>query len=219
MTTIRNIAGLIIEGVCGSGKSTVLRELAQSAQFQSRPGLSTIVLSEHQTQRVLESKERSDGLKPADNIDLLDQHVKYLEDLNDRLVQMPWAENGRSNMRLAYIFERFHLTHVSHYEHISWEDVQEIDNRLSRLHCKAILLTADRAVLEQRTISGRDSDWRKYIERFGESDTEILDHYVSQQSLLQTLCDKSKLDTLAVDTSEIDIETALNCIIKHWGIA
>ncbi len=212
-----SISGLIIEGVCGSGKTTILKKLTESPRFQNKSGQSTIVLSEHHTQRVLEKKERTAGLRRADNLNLLDEHATYLENMNERLARMPWAENGRSNMRLAYIFERFHLTHVSHYEHMQWEDVQDIDNRLARLNCKAILLIVDRHELQQRVEIGRDSGWREYLTRFGETDSEITDHYLGQQCVLQKLCERSKLEILMISTSEVDAETTTARILDHWG--
>ena len=213
-----NISGLIIDGICGTGKTTVFRALIQSERFVQKSFLSSIILSEHQTQRVLERKEREEGLTPSDNISLLEQHVTYLEQIRDRLEQMQWCEKNRTNMRIPYVFERFHFTHVYHYSHVSWPDVQDIDSRLANLNCKLCLLTIDDSQLEHRIITGRDSGWREYLKQYGETTDEILKYYATQQKLLRNLCEKSKLDTLIVDTTDSNVKKTLDQILDFWRV-
>jgi len=212
-----NISGLILEGVCGTGKSTVFRALQQSERFSRRSFLSAIVLSEHQTQRVLERKEREVGLAVADNVGLLDQHVSYLEAVRDRLDQMEWCQNNRTNMRVPYILERFHFTHVYHYPHMTWEHVQPIDHRLSELNCKLCLLTISDALLQERIIDNRNAAWREYLSRYGQTDEEILQHYATQQQVLRDLCKRSEIDSLILDTSLIGVDDAVNQAMDFWG--
>ena len=213
-----NVRGLILEGVCGTGKSTVLRALLCAERYLLRDSLSCLVLSEHQTQRVLERKEREMGLVPADNIALLETHVGYLEGLHQRLSDMPWCAAGRTNMRLTYVLERFHLTHVCHYPHIDWGHVEETDRRLAQLDGKLCLLTADEATLEQRVITGRGEEWRRFLERHGQTPAEIVAHYAAQQDMLRELCARSALETQVVDTSASTIEDTRDAVLGFWGI-
>lgn len=155
-----SISGLILEGICGTGKTTMLQALLRSERFVQRSFHSSIVLSEHQTQRVLERKEMETGLAPEDNIGLLDEHVTYLESVRNRLDHMEWHQNNRTNMRVPYVLERFHFTHVCHYPPMTWEHVQPIDRRLSELNCKLCLLTIPDGLFRERIISSRDSKWR-----------------------------------------------------------
>lgn len=212
-----NISGLILEGICGTGKSTIFRSIIQSRRFVQKSFLSSVILSEHQTQRVLERKEREYGLTQSDNISLLDQHVTYLELARDRLEQMPWCTNNRTNMRIPFILERFHFTHVYHYEHMSWQDVQEIDFRLAKLNCKLCLLTVDDSMLKHRIITSRDADWRDYLSRYGGKDDEIIEYYSIQQRMLLDLCGLSALETLVVDTTESTVEETLDQVLSFWG--
>lgn len=211
-----NLSGLILEGVCGTGKTTILRSLQQSERFSCRSFLSAIVLSEHQTQRVLEWKEKEVGLTTADNVGLLNQHVSYLEAVQDRLSQMNWCQNNRTNMRIPYLFERFHFTHVCHYNHMSWSHVEDIDRRLSELNCKLCLFTVDESKLEDRIICSRNAAWRDYLSRYGRTDDEIIAYYAEQQRHLLSLCEKSELDVLVVDTTNIVVEETLGQVIDFW---
>ena len=83
-----NMNGLILEGIAGSGKSSVLRALTTHEVWTRKPHLSSIVLSEHQTQRALEAKERREGLQIEDHLDLLAEIVGMLEQFSRRLRQM-----------------------------------------------------------------------------------------------------------------------------------
>lgn len=209
--------GLLLEGICGTGKTTLLHSLQRAERFTDRTYPSSIVLSEHQTQRVLEYKERVDGLVVADNLALLEQHVAYFEALQHHLDEMVWCNNGQTAMRIPYILERFHFTHVYHYSHMAWEDVAEIDRRLGELNCKLCVLTIDDAVLEERIISSRNASWRRYISRFGKTDAEIIAYYSEQQNLLRALFEKSVLEKMMIDTTKASVRETLRKVIDFWG--
>jgi len=212
-----NISGLILEGICGSGKTTILHSLLRSERFVLRSFPSSIVLSEHQTQRVLERKERETGLTPEDNVGLLEQHVSYLEAARDRLTQMEWCENKRTNMRVPYLLERFHFTHVCHYSHVTWEHVSPIDHRLAKLDCKLCLLVIPDELLRERIITGRDSAWHDYLKRYGATDEEILQYYTTQQNILRDLLARSELETRIIDTGAATIDQAMTQVLDFWG--
>jgi len=212
-----NISGLILEGVCGTGKTTLFHAIVQSDRFVQRSFPSAIALSEHQTQRVLERKEREEGLSSKDNLVLLDQHVSYLESLRDRLDQMQWCNDNRTNMRIPYVLERFHLTHVFHYDHMSWESVEDVDSRLANLNCKLCLVTMDDSMMEHRIITSRDAGWREYLKRYGDTTEEIVECYCNQQEMLRALCEKSRLDTLVVDTTDVSVQNTLDQVLDFWG--
>lgn len=212
-----NISGLIIEGICGTGKTTLFRSLLRSEPFAQRSFLSGVTLSEHQTQRALERKEREAGLTPEDNLGLLNQHVSYLEALRDRLDRMEWCANSGTNMRVPFVLERFHFTHVCHYPHMTWEHVEGIDRRLAGLNCKVCLLTMPDHLLGERIITTRNKAWREYLSRHGHTDEEILRHYAHQQQHLLNLRGLSTLDTLTIDTADTSAEQAVRQALDFWG--
>ena len=59
----KNVQGLILEGISGTGKSSVLRALLRHDFFVQKPFFSSLVLSEHHTQRVLEAIEKERAIK------------------------------------------------------------------------------------------------------------------------------------------------------------
>jgi ABC-type glutathione transport system ATPase component len=112
--------GLILEGVSGSGKTTILQALLRSGRYLERGHLSSLVLTEHHTQRVLEPKQRREGLSVKDNVGLLRRHVETIGALEAHLRRTDWTARARTRHRVSYVLERFHLTHVCHYPHVAW---------------------------------------------------------------------------------------------------
>lgn len=147
----------------------------------------------------------TEGLGVEDNVALLRTHVEAIGALEARLRRTDWADRGRTRHRLSYVLERFHLTHVCHYPHVGWGDIEEIDIALARLGCKLCLLTADRSVLDTRVTDARtDPEWRTYLASLGADGREIMDHYAAQQEMFLELRRASSMPSVVVDTSETE---------------
>ena len=211
-----NTKGLILEGVSGSGKTKVLNALLRSREYLNRGHLSSIVLTEHHTQRVLEPKQETRGLTVQDNTALLRRHVETVRALDAGLRGTDWSDRGRLNHRLCYVLERFHLTHVSHYPHMRWEHVTAIDDALVGLGCKLCLLTADRDTIEERAVNRRhDREWQRHLSSLG-SYPEVLNHYMAQQEHLLALREASSIPSLVVNTSEKQAHEIVTEVAAFW---
>lgn len=216
-TEVWNVSGLILEGISGTGKTEVLRTILHSERFRKRSGFSAYIMSEHQTQRVLEKKGREGGLSIRDNLSLLEEHLDNISGLKTRLDAMAWCRKNQKAMRIPYILERFHFTHVYQYGHMNWADVAPIDSTLKKLNCRAVILTADRNKLTERILSGRDDMWRNYISRFGGTDEKILDHFERQQEELKELAKLSLLEIGFFDTGLKPADRTADEILDFWG--
>ena len=206
-----NVKGLVLEGVPGTGKTTLLRSILRSQRYVDRSFLSTIVLSEHQTQRVLEAKEKEEGLDRHDNVTLLESHVRYLGGILRGLKGMPWCENGRTNNRVTYLIERFHLTHVYHYAHVEWKDVAHIDSQLADFGCKLCLVIGDPREIVERIRRDRPGwkEWAGGIDAAG--------HLRAQQDCLLGLRAESVLESMIIDSSTTGLENSLDRVLDFWG--
>lgn len=212
-----DVSGLIIEGICGTGKTTVVHALTKSAPFVQKSYPSSIVLSEHHTQRVLERKESLEGLTPGDHLELLEFYVQFFEKVHERSSRMEWSARNRTNHHLPFLLERFHFTHVFHYG-LAWEHVRSIDERLAKINCKVCILEINETDMEQRIILERDAGWQKYIHQFGNSNIEIVDYYKKRQNLLLGLLQRTKLEWLKINTSEISVDEIVPQLIAFWDL-
>jgi len=213
-----NVAGLILEGISGTGKTTILQELVKARRFVSRDYPSSFILSEHHTQRVLEKKEHETGLKPEDNIALLDSHVSTVEMLDSRMKTMGWYKRGTVAMRIPYVFERFHLSHINHYHHLKWRHIRDVDERLAHLNCGICLLVMDEASIRERTLKRDNLEWGKYIKKVGDKDEKVIKYFMQQQEKLLELTRKSSLPSYVINTSRMSVKETVEIILDNWGI-
>jgi hypothetical protein len=217
LTVNWDVSGLIVEGICGTGKTTLVQALTKSAPFIQKSYPSAIVLSEHHTTRVLESKQSREGLAPADCLELMEFYVRFFEKVHEQSNWMDWNARSRTNHRLPFLLERFHFTHVFHYG-LGWEHVRSIDERLAKLNCKLCILEFNEADMEQRIILSRNAGWQQYLKKFGQTNREIVGYFKSQQDLLLGLLQNTNLRWLKINTSETGVDEAVSLAMAFWDI-
>ncbi|WP_058485708.1 hypothetical protein [Defluviitalea phaphyphila] len=213
-----NMNGLVFEGISGSGKTTILKCLLKNNTYINRKALSTIVYTEHQTQRILEKKDRENILKIEDNLNLLWDIINTLKRLDKRLNERDWNGKSYEESKISYIFERFHLTHVCHYPHITWDMVKPIDTKLSLLGCKICLFTVNEDMLYKRLFRRKESCWLEYLKRYGDTEKEIIKNFMIQQEKFINLCKISSIPSMIIDTSYQEEKYIVDKIIDFWGI-
>jgi len=210
-----NVSGIILEGIAGAGKTTLLRSLLESDAWTAKHHMSSIVLTEHQTLRVLEPKREANSYSNSDSIDLLDKHVSYLNDLKSNLDNTKWLQRDRTAQQLTFILERFHLSHVYHYEQLEWQDVKYLDDKLKDLGAKIILLTIDAADIQKRIIEDYEkAGWKDYLDTLGNTDDEIINHFVRKQNELLDLAKLTAIPIEIINTSKLPPTEVLAVMTK-----
>lgn len=213
-----NMNGLILEGISGSGKTTILKALLKSSAYTDRDALSTIIYTEHQTQRILEKKDKENRLTIDDHINLLWDITNTFKQLNLRLQQREWRGKSEQNAKISYILERFHLTHACHYPYITWNMIKPIDYNLSLLGCKICLFTVNEETLHKRLFERDNNCWMNYLKRYGNTKEEIVHRFISQQNQFISLCKRSALPSMIIDTSNQEAKSIIKQITEFWKI-
>lgn len=210
--------GLIIEGISGTGKTTILKSILKNERYNSRKVLSTIVYTEHQTQRILEKKEKEKSLTLDDSILLLTDITTHLKKLNNRLIERNWEGISSEESGISYILERFHFTHVCHYPHMNWRDVKPIDLDLSCLGGKLCILTVSEDILSKRLFDRNNTCWINYLKKFGNTKEEIISYFINQQNQYIKLCKISNLPYIIIDTSNKSKESIVDTVFDYWKL-
>ncbi len=210
------LKGLVLEGVCASGKSKVVSQILGSDRLGSLPQKSLICLTEHHTQRVIEQLEDTGTITTEDNVELLRGICEWIEQRTRFEELRTWDVRGKTQHRIAFLFERFHLTHCVHYPHVQWADMVPIDEVLSRLGTRLVLLTASADTLWDRLERRSDHGWKKYMRRIGQDRAEVIEHYVSQQEEMKMLVSRSCLSSLVLSNDEESPDSVANKVIDFW---
>jgi hypothetical protein len=211
----RLFQGLIIEGISGSGKTSVMEKMLVHPCMQQSAALSRIILTEHHTQRVLELKEQQGLLQTSDHIDLLDGITTFLEGMHQKIVSRDWSSPILDDAGLFFVLERFHLTHVFRFPYMQWHHVESIDRRLLHLGAQHCLLTVNAAVLEERIFTRASDCWLNYLKRYGNTPSEIIDTYMQRQQQAIELSHKSCLPLIQLDTSALIIEEIVDALFQQ----
>mgnify|MGYP001100720156 CR=1 FL=1 len=204
--------GIILEGISGTGKTSVFEALIKHEKVQSIPAKSKLILSEHHTQRILELEEQQGILTPEHHTELLDQLVAFIEQLNHRTTHRGWHSDHLQEQDLFFLLERFHLTHVFRFPYMNWSQVVVIDHRLESLGAVLCLLTVNAETLEKRLFSRRNECWLNYLKQYGNSPSEIVDTLITRQKVAQELTALSSLPALVIDTSDNTIDQVTHLI-------
>lgn len=191
--------GLVLEGVPGTGKSTIIRAMRELPGFRRRSQLSTLIIAEELTQRVLEPAWNRGDLLPEHHRDHLMGILEPMVRFDALLRSRGWS--GSPDQHFLFLLERFHLTHVTYYPHLSWDDVQEVDGLLHSLDARLLILTCEAPVLRERILGRPSPAWRRYMSRYGETDDEIVEHYLQQQRALMEMSSRSRLSCKVMDVT------------------
>jgi hypothetical protein len=192
-------------------------------RFVSRAGASSIVLTEHHTQRVLESKGPRAQLRVQDNVLLLREHTDYFSKVAGRIGRMArWQGANLGNPRMVAVIERFHLTHVLNYEHLDWAHVVDIDAQLAELGIYLCSVIAAPSELRRRLSSDRADAWGSFLSEPGQrgcfaehpSDEAKARYFAKQQEALLTLAERSRMPKFQVDTTETSPLLAAEAVLR-----
>ncbi len=214
MSEQRCCRGLVVEGVPASGKTTLIRQMRKGRRLAQMPQTSIFIIGEQITQRVLEPAYNRGELDCTDHIQHMKSIMQPIVQFSSLLAARGWQD--ASEHHCIFLLERFHLTHAVYYPYVKWDDVASIDDCLHRLGARLVVLTADEKALRDRLFAGRSAGWLKYIRRYGNSRSEIVEHYLRRQSHLLDVARLSRLAVKKLDTSFISPSNLAGEVMDFW---
>ena len=194
------MSGLIIEGVAGTGKSTLFNKLKASKRLQSSR---LQFISEDDTLGELFS-EMQDKTIPHST------HVQRLQKVLN-LIQAADAD--------CFILERFH--HSFYALGIEWRFLEPIDKALANLNFNTILLDLDDQLFDERCFNRPEmskTEWQDGFTRlYGTREKAVAAFRESQNRRRESLL-LSKIPSRIINTSSMEWDTHLEEMFK-FGLA
>lgn len=191
---------LIIEGLSGSGKSILIKELSQ---ILKKTDLKHKIYSEEET--------FGDFMDDLNNPDIPEDKKCYR--LNEVLEKIK-AENENT----LIILERFHLSYYALLP--KWRLYRKIDKFLTNNGFFMVLLNYDKNLILERAINHFDmkakveNPLETMINYFGSKEKAIKAYEKSQTKRLEGL-KKTKVNSMELDTSNMDWEEYAKIILSQ----
>jgi thymidylate kinase len=208
--------GLIVEGIPGTGKSTLIRTIQRQERFLKRDTITCLIFGEEMTQRTLEKRMHKGNLSAEDHFQLFDELLALLERQQERFAGRGWT-GEKDSKHIYYLLERFHLTHATYYPYLREADFSAVEERLLRLGARGCLLVMERHVMRERIIESRPFPaWRSYIARYGDNEDAIVEHYWRQQEQMLAKAERSPLPWLVLDTTNANWVELAPRLLSHW---
>jgi hypothetical protein len=188
---------LIIDGVTGAGKTSVLTEL------RSRMASTVEFIPEEDTLGDLMNQIRDPLWCAQPTFAALDSVLQRLED----------GITSASNKR--FVVERLHLAAFALFP--QWECYQTYDQRLGKLGAAIVLLTFPPELTEARSIHRGDrQDWAQGMDDWYGSRAQAVDAVLESQQRRWNGLLKTRLPFLHIDTREQDWRKYAETIIAYW---
>jgi chloramphenicol 3-O-phosphotransferase len=191
---------LVLEGVTGAGKSSLLGALGPRLPHGAQ------LVPEDDTLGDLMDQVRDPAWRAHPHFDALE---RVLDQVEHALAADP---------ERTFLIERFHLTGYALFP--TWSLLDEFDRRLSARNAALVLLTVPEASIEARSILRPErEDWAKGMDEwYGSRDEAVEAARVSQRRRVEALS-KTRLPFLHLDTRERDWGRLARTVCAFWGEA
>ncbi len=192
------MSGIIIEGVCATGKTTIIEKLTKRDWYIKKQ--TKVQLSEYLTERIIENIQPTVNRRAG----LLEEYVNIFEKVYFNFYNSRFKDMEFEEIKPFFIAERFHLTHS--IESASFRPFKDIDNRLKSMDMKLVILTMDKKLIKERildTFIRRPETWKNYCLSFGTIEDICKRYWLMQEKLLK-FTEESKLDKIIINTSKME---------------
>ena len=191
---------LLIEGIPGAGKTTLVKSLLTNYIGQNEKIRTLIYLGQSHTYDPLVSDEENFYAGKEEN-------QIHLEKIFDLLCWHSSVINKNKTNRKGFcVIDTLHITHCFRPGSISWKDVMEYDRQLADINCKLIFLKALPQTILNRSIiprSKRDELYlSKYQKRYGNSLEKVHEYYMDEQDKMEELIKLSALRKITLHSEE-----------------
>ena len=203
---------ILIEGIPGAGKTTLIKALLEKHVSQDKKIDSLLHLSQTQTYKPVVSDEDNFYACKTDNLN----HLSKILDLLTRSIS---SGNNKSHNNLFAIIDTLHITHCFRPGNISWREVAAYDKLLANINSKLIFIKALPGTIWERAILKRNEADELYLKmyqkRYGNSLEEVHQYYMNEQDKMEKLIEQSSLSKMTLFSEETP-QTNENTAYEFW---
>jgi adenylate kinase family enzyme len=191
---------LIIEGITGTGKSTIYKKVV--SKLTTCSGSNLFFLNEYITWRTFEKRE---SIKQSCE-ETFANISKFLKWLSSSYINADLQNTSHGqDEQPCYLMEGFHWN--AYARGILSEDAfYDIENKLNQLNFTIVLLVLSDSQIKSRSVietrQFRTNGWSKYLETLGDSDDKIAVVFKERQNKYCDIYSRSSLNKILINTDE-----------------
>lgn len=210
--------GLLIEGISGAGKTTVLNGLR--GRLPSLAQEAHLLFTEQYTQRLVTcTTDKAELYEIVTK--LLSHYVTFLEGLKSRYdVSIFPSHPRRLSIDVAFLFERFHLGQYILRGFAPDDTFSDLDSRLAVLGAKLVVLTIPENLIYERCVLStqrfRGSGWKEYQAAWKLDNGGLVARYTEEQLHLCRLARMSAIPLQVIDTADQDWVRIESEVFDYW---
>jgi|GEM_PF-6057956 len=202
--------GVILEGIPGTRKTTLLRALMTGLGKMHYGSLWTA--TEHLTDRLLEPHGSATKVKARK---IQNEHISLLK----KLSSLEKRSSSNSKKETIYIIERFHISISIHVHGITLSDFLGFEKTLLKYDPILIWLYLDKEKIlsksVENTLRERDMKWRNYLQMLGKTHKQQANHFIAEQNKFNRLYQESILCKRCFNVTEQKLELIYEEIMRH----
>lgn len=201
----KQIRGIILEGQCCSGKTSIFNAIKHCHPLEDDAERNVIFLSEHYSQTLNCINGELKNLSQKENLKILSDRISMLEKLNDYANSM--GEHSRRSRGLFFVFERFHLNYAHSFNDASSDEYIKLEQRLVNLNAQVVLCTISPENVKQRLIH-RSTFTNEVV-----SQKDITTYIENQQRFID-FANKSTVPKTIINTDDLNWDGYAHMILK-----
>ncbi len=213
--------GIIIDGVAGSGKSSILNYIQRKIQ-EKYPSSTKFFISEHYTERMLEhlrDEKKLNGFHIKSHISRIIENLRMYQQMLDK---SKFSQNPQG-ADIFVTLERFLLTHFTSMDIENEYTIDEAKshlNILNNLGIKQIVLVVPESRLKESilsTMNHRNERWKEHLYSRG-TEKEIIAYYSNWQNKFLSYVNKFKdhIETKIIHVQNNNYQNYGNLIIDAY---
>ncbi|MBN3865708.1 hypothetical protein HCU66_26310 [Pseudomonas frederiksbergensis] len=193
--------GILLEGICGAGKTSVFRKLMQLT-CKTAPD-AFISISQQYSQRMFEHIRPQISIHEV--LKMYEPLLTHLKSLDSQFKGSVFVKHPRrSNIEPKFLVESTHLNCIIEFSISKNPAIDKVTCEFSQLGGTVVFLTVPEDQILERCITStrllRSIGWAEYLKELSDNDNDLVEIMLARQATLRSYLEENKIRYVTINT-------------------